>query len=124
MNLKQFLTIMIAGALICWAMFVLVIFNIDPANGAVALVLFYSSLLLSLIGTLAILGSVIRIFLFKKEIIFREVKNSFRQSLLLSFLLIASLVLQSKRLLAWWNVILLVIALASLEGLLASVRKK
>lgn len=124
MNFKQFLTIMILGTILCWAMFVLVIFNINPANGAIALLLFYSSLFLSLIGTLAILGSVIRIFLFKKEIIFREVKSSLRQALLFSFLFVVILMLQSKRILAWWNVLFLVVALAAFEGLMVSLGKK
>ncbi|OGF21238.1 hypothetical protein A2Y83_04305 [Candidatus Falkowbacteria bacterium RBG_13_39_14] len=115
---------MILGTILCWAMFVLVIFNINPANGAIALLLFYSSLFLSLIGTLAILGSVIRIFLFKKEIIFREVKSSLRQALLFSFLFVVILMLQSKRILAWWNVLFLVVALAAFEGLMVSLGKK
>lgn len=113
---------MLIGILICWAMFVLVVFNIDPTNGGAALFLFYTSLGMALIGSLSIFGTLIRIFLLKKQIIFREVKNSLRQAFLFSFLLVVIMILQSKRILAWWNIIFLIIALASLEGLLVSIK--
>lgn len=123
MNFKQFLTIMLIGTLICWTMFILVIFNIDPASGIIALLLFYSSLALALIGTLSIIGTVVRIFVFKKQVIFKEVKNSLRQAFLLSFLIIIVLILQSKRILAWWNVFFLIIAFSAFEGILISIKK-
>ncbi|MFH0854599.1 MAG: hypothetical protein V1891_03850 [bacterium] len=124
MNFKQFLIIMLIGALICWAMFLLVIFNIDPANGFISLLLFYSSLTMALIGSLSIIGTIIRIFVLKKQIIFKEVKNSLRQSFLFSFFIIIILILQSKSILAWWNALFLVIVFAAFEGLIVSIGRK
>lgn len=123
MNFKQFLTIMLIGTLICWVMFFLVIFNIDPASGITALLSFYSSLVMALIGTFSIIGTVVRIFILKKPIIFKEVKNSLRQALLFSFLIIVILILQSKRILAWWNVFFLIVAFSAIEGILISIKK-
>ena len=96
MNLKQYLTLMCIGTALCWAMFLLVIFNMSPENGVIALIFFYSSLFLSLIGTLSIIGLSIRVMLIKKRVIFREVKNSFRQAFLFGILIISILFLQSK----------------------------
>lgn len=123
MNLKQFLTLMALGTALCWAMFILVILNMEPSSG-LALMFFYVSLFLSLVGTLSIAGLSARVIVFKKDVIFREVKNSFRQAILLSFLLAAALFLQSKRILAWWNIILLILALTALECLLVSLKSK
>ncbi|MFH1192073.1 MAG: hypothetical protein V1655_01230 [bacterium] len=123
MNIKQFLSLMIIGTILCWAMFLLVIFNIPPENGYISLIFFYLSLFLALLGNLAILGLGIRMRILKKEIVFKEVKNSFRQSLLLSVLIISALFLESKNNLAWWNLLLLIIALTVLECLFSSTRK-
>lgn len=123
MNIKQFLSLMITGTILCWAMFLLVIFSIPPENGYISLIFFYLSLFLALLGTIAIIGLGIRMWILKKEIVFKEVKNSFRQSLLLSVLIISVLFLESKNSLAWWNLLLLVIALTVLECLFSSSRK-
>jgi len=124
MNLKQFLTLMIVGTILCWAMFFLVLFRIDPAAGAIALFFFYSSLFLSIIGTLSIIEMCVRIFLLKKSVIFTQVKVSFRHSVMFSILFITVLFLQSKKLLAWWNILFLIIALTFLECLLMSVNNR
>lgn len=121
MNLKQFLTLMIIGTLLCWAMFLLVIFNMPPENGYMPLIFFYLSLFLALVGSLAIAGLGTRMLILKNGIVFKEVKNSFRQSLLLSILIISALFLESRNSLAWWNILLLVFALAILEFLFSFV---
>ncbi len=123
MNIKQFLSLMILGTLLCWAMFLLVIFNIPPENGYISFIFLYASLFLALLGTLAIIGLGIRMWILKKEIVFKEVKNSFRQSLLLSVLISSVLFLESKNNLAWWNMLLLIIALTVLECLFSPSRK-
>ncbi|MFH0856538.1 MAG: hypothetical protein V1860_01415 [bacterium] len=123
MNLKQFLTLMAIGTVLCWAMFFLVIFNMEPSS-SLALIFFYASLFLSLFGTLSMAELSARVMAFKKDVIFREVRNSFRQAILLSFLFITILFLQSKRLLAWWNIILLIMALTAIECLIVSLRTK
>lgn len=123
MNLKQFLTFMLIGTALSWAMFLLVILKMEP-SGSLAIMMFYISLFLALMGSLSIIGLTIRVIFLKRNVIFKEVKNSFRQAILLSFLLIAVLFLQSKRLLSLWNMVFLVIALTALESFLSSLRTK
>jgi len=119
MNLKQYLTLMCLGTALCWAMFLLVIFNMPP-DSSQALLFFYSSLFMASIGTLSIISLSIRVGLLKKRVLFRQVKKSFRQSFLLGILIISMLFLQGKKILVWWNVIFLIIALAILECILVS----
>ncbi|MFC1612969.1 hypothetical protein ACFL23_01420 [Patescibacteria group bacterium] len=122
MTLKQFLTWMAIGTALCWSMFLLVLFRIDPNTGNIAILFFYSSLFLSIIGALSIIEICVRIFLLKKAIIFTQVKTSFRHSVMFSILFITVLFLQSKKLLAWWNILFLIIALTVLECLFMSIK--
>ena len=77
---------------------------------------FYISLFLALVGTFSVLGFVMRVILLKKHFFLsRQVAVSFRQALLLSLLITAALVLQSRSLLTWWTALLVVAALTLLE---------
>jgi len=116
---------MIFATLICWAAWFLVLFNIDPREmGWGSLVFFYLSFFLSLIGTFSIAGFLIRIYFVKtKEPYFRLVKKSFRHSLFFSLLLVVALILQSLRLLNWWNLIILILAFSFFEMSFLTERK-
>jgi len=109
MTISRYLILMIIGTLLAWVAWFLVMFNIDPAEASLLnFVIFYISLFLSIVGTLSIIGFAFRAFLNKtKEPYFRQVKKAFRHSLLFSFLVIISLVLQSQRMLNWWNLLVL-----------------
>lgn len=120
MNLKQYLTLMVVGTALCWLMWILVIFNIEPMSGIFALFFFYASLFLSLLGTLSIIGLSTRVILLRKNVIFKQVRNSFRQALLLSTFFIISLILQSQRILFWWNAALIIIGFTVLEFFIVS----
>ena len=102
----------------------MVIYFIDPVKaGAIGLGAFYLSLGVSLTGTFFLLGFLIRYLFNRQAIIARLVSLAFRQAILLAIILIGALLLQSQRLLTWWNVILLVLALAVIE-FLAVTRKR
>lgn len=116
MTIKQFFTLMIIATVLCWAMVSLVIFRIDPTTGATAILFFYASIFLALLGTFSLAGTIIRVLL-RKSVIAKQVKTSFRQGVLFSILIVCVLVLQSKNFLAWWNIFLLIIALAAIECL-------
>lgn len=116
MTLRSYLTIMITGTIISWITFIVVLYTINPfITNWLGFTFFYLSLFLSITGTAAILGFLIRFVGLKKELAFRSVKAAFRQSFLFAFLIIASLVLLSFDLFTWINVILLIICLSVLE---------
>lgn len=125
MTLKQYLIFMTVATLLSWLAFGLVFFLIDPTTAARAGVfMFYLSLFLALLGTVAILGFLIRMKLRRGEVIISlEVAGAFRQGFFLAFLFTSSLYLQSKNVLVWWNVLLLIAALTILEFLFISYRR-
>lgn len=116
MPLRRYLFIMGFGALISWGALVLVVINIDPfTSGSVGLLSFYVMLFLALMGTFALLGFFVRAIFVKRAVLFRHIGVSLRQSVLLSFLILISMMLQANRLFTWWNAILLILGLALLE---------
>lgn len=125
MSLRGYLILMSGGSIVSWLSWLSVIFYINPQeSGSLGFLFFYASLFLALTGTLALLGLVLRVHLFKKEIILRQVVHSFRQAIFFSFLIIALFYLQSKNLLRWWNLVLLILALTLLEFFIISYRRR
>lgn len=124
MTLKAYLTLMITTTLVCWVAFGFVLWNINPEiTNWIGFLLFYLSLFLSLIGTAAIIGFLVRFIWLNHELIFNSVKVAFRQSFLFAFLIIAVLFLLSKNLFTWMNLGLLIVGLSMLEFFLISYSK-
>ena len=113
MTLKQYFTVMILGSILCWATWWIVILNIDPfQDTGLGLSFFYISLFLALLGTLSIFAFIIRKLFSRMELpMFRFVQKSFRDSLILSILLISLLYLQGINYLRWWNGGVLIVAI-------------
>ncbi len=121
MTLRSYLIIMLITTLLCWAAFIFVLWSINPEiTNWLGFSLFYLSLFLALVGTGALIGFVIRFVGLKHELVFRSVRDAFRQSFLFSFLITAVLFLLSKNLFSWLNLALLIIGLSVLEFFLLS----
>ena len=124
MKLIHLLIIVLATTAICWAGWLLVLFKIDPANsGNFGLALFYGSLFFALFGAFFLCS-----FLFRK--IFNHVAieqmlvgTSFRQSFFFALIIIGVLFLQSLDFLTWWNLLILIIAIAGLEFVFLTSKK-
>lgn len=124
MTLKSYLIIMLITTLICWLTFFFVLWTVNPAaTNWLGFLLFYLSLFLSIVGASAIIGFIIRFAALKRELAFRLVRDAFRQSFLLAFLITAILFLLSKNLFSWLNVFFLVVGLSVLEFFLISYHK-
>lgn len=83
--------------------FSLVVFNIDPRSSVLfGPVLFYATLFLALSGIFILFLTWIRRKISRQEV-FSYLGMSFRQGVLLSFLAIALLALQSFGFLIWWS---------------------
>jgi len=126
MTLRQYLIIMGAGTALAWSSVMLIISNADPfKTRSVIFFAFYASLFLALTGTFSLIGFSARVALFKERLVVsRQVAVSFRQAVLLSFLVVLSLFLKSRSLLTAWNVLLLIAALTTLEFFFISARIK
>lgn len=117
MTLKTYLNLMSLSTLVCWLIFVLIIFLLNPSQaGLIGFILFYFALFLAMTGTASLVGFLIRARIGLKQI-FLQVEIAFRQGLFLSALIVLSLILQGLDLLRWWNFLLLILFFISLETL-------
>jgi hypothetical protein len=116
---------MATGTIMCWVAWLFILFNISPEQaGWVGFIFFYASLFLGTVGIFSVTG----LFLKKQstnkdEIIFRQVKRTFKQGILFGIFIILSLILLQFNLLFWWNAILLALLYIVLEGAIVSGRK-
>ena len=116
MSLVRYLILMTIATALCWAAWFTVVQSVDPfdTDGA-GYFLFYSSFSLALAGTFALLGLLFRTILLKQELMFQKVAISFRQGIFFAILIDGFLILQSMRLLTWYNIAFLIIGLTIAE---------
>ncbi|WKZ29291.1 MAG: hypothetical protein QY323_01015 [Patescibacteria group bacterium] len=123
MTFRQYLFWMGLSTALCWLGVFSIISIVDPLEGGIlGVLLLYAALSLALIGTFSVLGMVVRAGLRRQEAVSRHVAVSFRQSLLLTLLVVGALILQSRTLLTWWNLLLFAATLTVLEFFLISFR--
>ena len=116
MSLKQLILIVGLATALCWVAWIFVIFEVDPtASGWIGLLLFYIGFLAALLGTFFIISLLVRKYSKQDELEYQLVGRSFRQSFFLALLSDGLLLLQSYKLLTWWNLVILVIAVGILE---------
>lgn len=116
MSLRTFLGIILFTDLIAWGAWGVVANTTNPEQGLVFVILFYASLLLALLGLFTVAGLLfIRYAKKQTEVVTLQVKRVFRQSTLLSLLIIVVLVMAHKNILRWWTLTLLIIALGAWE---------
>jgi len=121
MSLRSYLIIMILADLLCWTMFAMVVWTVNPEiTNWIGFLLFYLSLFLSITGTAAIIGFIIRFIGLRRELVSNSVKTAFRQSFLFAFFIIIILFLLSRDLFSWLNVGLLIIGLSLAEFFMLS----
>lgn len=125
MTLRAYLTLMALGTVFSWIIWIMVLFNISPvAGGFIGLVAFYLSLFMAILGTFSVIGFLIRRAIVKDdEIVFRHVRHTFRQSLLVATATVLILFLLSKGLLFLWNAAILVVFFIFIEIIIFSNRK-
>jgi hypothetical protein len=123
MTLKQYLNLILICTLVCWGVWVLSIFLINPQNaGTLGFILFYFSLFLAILGTTAMVGFLIRARLGKTPI-FAQVSIAFRQGIWIALIIIFILLLQGFHLLRWWNVVLFILLIIIMEVLILTNRR-
>ncbi|MBD3248012.1 hypothetical protein GF382_01825 [Candidatus Falkowbacteria bacterium] len=116
MTLKSYLILMSIATIMCWGAFAFVINAVDPTEtNRIGFLLFYSSLGLALAGSFSIFGFLIRFKILKRALVFRQVAEAFRQSFLMSLMVIAILMLLSRDMLTWLNLFLLAAGISLLE---------
>ncbi len=124
MTLKKYLSLMFVLTLISWSVFLFVTAMVDPTStNWVGFVLFYLSFFISLSGSIALFGFLVRFVALQKELAFNLVKISFRQSFLFSLFIVILLILKAHNLFNWPNLFLLVIMFTIWELFFISYQK-
>lgn len=124
MTFRTYLFLMGFATLVCWGAVVVVLALVDPFAGSFGVFVFYGSLFLSLVGTLALFGIIVRKFLFREEPHFVHVAIAFRQSILFALLIVTLLLFAHAQLLRWWLILLLIVFFTIIEYLLLSILER
>jgi hypothetical protein len=113
---RKLLQITAVFTLISMAVFILMLFRVDPfMGGKSALIYFLASLFLALSGILTFVGYYLRSMFNKDKIHFNNFIVSLRQGVLISTVIVGLLILKSMESLAWWDGLLLVASMVFLE---------
>jgi len=125
MNLRQYITIMLVGTVLCWSAWFFVIVNVNPFEAStLSFLFFYISFFLALLGTFSVLIFVVyRLFSRTELPLFRYVERSFRESFILSAICIFLLFLRGIDLLNIWNFSFFIVLLILLFSFSFSTRK-
>jgi hypothetical protein len=116
MTIRTYLWGMRITTLIALAALGLVIYYVDPVRDVIlGQVLFYIALFFSLTGIATLFLFWIRRRFSKNEIVYSNVGLSFRQGMIIAFAVVAMFVLQSFKLLIWWDGGLVVAAALLIE---------
>lgn len=122
MNLLAYLVGLVLVSIVAGACLSAILVYFNPfTSGLLVFISFYFSLFIVSASVFTLIGWIIRIIskkrrspLPKKEAIHRF-EVSFRQGMFLSAILIASLILQSQKVLSWWNLLILVVVVGLSE---------
>jgi len=121
MSLKNYLILFAVGTLLSWGAWAIVLTQMNPdVNRAVTVTAFAVSLGFAVAGTFAFVGFGVRALFGKDPVLFRVLRTSVRQGVVVAVLLEGLLVLQAMRWFAWWNVVPLVVFFILLEGFFLS----
>ena len=125
MSLRVYIILMLIATIACFLALLAIIYFFDTTKGGIlAIILFYLSLFLFLVGLFSLLGLIIRIIFISQQLVFKKVITSFRQAIWFSLLVTSSFYLKSINLFIWRNILILIFALIILELFFMSYKSK
>lgn len=125
MGYRSFVGLMAMVGLVACALLAYVIVYVNPdESGLMGFTAFYIALYASLVGLLSFGGIIFRVHIRgRKQTAFREVRIAFRHALLLAGVAVAALILSSLGYLAWWNFLLLLASVGTLEYVFLTIQE-
>ena len=121
MSLKKYLILMLLATIICWLSWLTVVFYVNcTVSDKVGFICFFASLFFSLLGTISLINLGLRLLIKRKDLPYKHIGVSLRQSLWFAILIVVSLALLGQDLFVWWSVGLLLAGLIILEGFFLS----
>jgi len=123
MTLSRYILYMFFITMVCWLIWVVVIFQIDPFNaGVLGFIFFYLTLFFALVSGFAVLGLVFRRLFIRQGVPEKQVSLALRQGVLFAILIIGSLIMSSFGTFSIFNTILFIGVLAALEFFFLSIK--
>jgi len=124
MSLSKYFILLGLCTAFCWFAFFLVVFLMNPhETGFLAFLLFYLSLGFATLGSASIFVFWIKTRVNKDEMPHKLIKSSTRQAFVIALLIVIALLLQSFRLLTWWNLLILIFVAGAAETILISAKR-
>lgn len=121
MKISVFLIGIALTALMALACLMAILVYLEPSSSDFLIMfLFYLSLFISVSGFLSFVGLLVRRLSRKSKTalsVNRQLWDSFRQGILLAIILVGALLLQSKSLIYWWSLLILVGGVGLIEFL-------
>lgn len=125
MTFRMFLIIMSLASLTAWIAWLVVLNGIDPTrSGGLGFVLFYLSLATAMIGTLSVLGVLVRLWTKQEGLVVILSLRSFRHAVLLTLVFISSLFFLGIGLLRWWIILGIIVIVSIIELIFINSRKR
>ena len=126
MSISKSLSLIFLSTLFFWLIFVIFLIFVEPTEGGIfALIIFFLSLFLGLLGIFTLLFIILKFrHLKNKEKIFEKFSSSFRQAIFISIFLISLLILRTLRFLEWWSAASLLLFFLLLELIFLTKKKK
>jgi len=117
--MKLYFSLFGIATLVCWLAWFFVINTVDPLKaGWFGFFIFYFSLFLSLMGTLTLVILMGRRKWRPQDLPWTQIVVSLRQSIWLASASVIGLYFLSKNMLRWWNGLLLVLVILTVEAIL------
>jgi len=119
MSFKWYAMLMGLGTGLAWVAWIIILQTMNPDEaGYLGLFFFFTTLFLSLVGTISMFGLLYRIGIRKRtEMVMREVRVAFRHALLLSVLTIIALWFSSQDWLRWYTLVVFLLVAVAVEYL-------
>lgn len=116
MKTRVYLFLFFCLTLFTLGFFILILFNIDPFDSdLLSISMFFISLFVFITGILTLIGFYFRVKISNNEIFFANFKPSLRQAILVSLVIVGILVLNTLRVLTWWDALMFTLSIFLIE---------
>lgn len=116
MKTKLYLFLFFCLTLFSFGFFILILSNINPYESDILTIsMFFVSLFIFISGILTLIGFYIRVKMSNNEVFFANFKPSLRQAVLFSLALMGILILQTLKVLTWWDALMLSLSILLIE---------
>ncbi|MFH1078638.1 MAG: hypothetical protein V1745_05170 [Patescibacteria group bacterium] len=117
MTFRMYMALMSAATLMAMGAWAFVVWSTNPQEApAIGFVMFYLTLLMSLVGLLTIAGVGYRVVILgRRDLVSREVRISFRHAVFLAAMAVVALICSASGWLRWWTFLALIVVVSVIE---------